>query len=94
MHFVSASDEIAVYELAIAALKAQVPCVLTLGDLGNLEYEHPVWVEYKRYPEYSRWFLWLGFQTTSLTNDYGITWRCWPFKPTAEQSKAEEWKSA
>ena len=90
------------YNMAIDALKAQEPRVMTATEAYTADY---VYIEFdgvitpairttnERYGHRESYFAtqqlggdWMRW------DDYGITWRCWTSRPTDEQREATPWE--
>lgn len=95
-------DLIEAFELAVKALDATEPRVLTFEEVRD-EYE-VLWVETKTHPptvcltdngdsnEDWRWFSFGINDSYILSSDsYGKKWRCWSAKPTEEQRESVKW---
>jgi len=84
-----------VLTMARAALQASVPHVFTLEELSKKQGElieremFLVWCESKFEKQFDGWEL--MFRNSEVGN-YGILWRCWSHKPTADQMAATPWK--
>lgn len=93
-------------DMAIEALKAQEPRVMTLGDLRDIGYTWDLntppylWMDIN--PSYrwttGFWVAWRdiykminGLHPTYNADNYEKTWRCLKKKPTPEQMEATPW---
>jgi hypothetical protein len=86
-------EDIAALDMALDALTAQAPRVLTLQTAGDtVHHRDPVlvWIERRKQGDISPYvFYWRG----TLPKKYGTEYRYWiGGKPTAEQMSAEPWK--
>ena len=94
-------------DMAIEALKAQEPRVMTLEEAKHLTYGSPYIIETNLPKEEPRLmyglFSHLGIQgnfSFAFTDgrgylfdvDYGKRWRCWTARPTEAQREAEAWE--
>jgi len=76
-------------DLAIEALKAQEPRLMTLEEYRAmaerpLDERDPLWEEWRSVD--SRWVM-----PAPGYGGYGTSWRCWTSRPTDEQRAAEAW---
>ena len=91
---------------ALALLKAQEPCVMTLGDLRDIgsvwELNTPpyLWMDICPSYRWSRgfWVAWReiydmidGLHPTYDADNYGKIWRCWTAKPSLKQMEETPW---
>lgn len=99
-------DLIEAFELAVKALDAQTPRVLTLEEVEDA-LDTVVWVDrpqirnsslefallaiYSRKREKTALYFIDGEKTTWRYSDYGRTWRCWSSRPTDEQRESVKW---
>ena len=76
-------------DMAISALSAQIPRLLSLDEAKSAINGTPVWKEYEWYvPDVAI----EEVQTQQIWCTYGSTWRWWiGGKPTAEQMAATPW---
>lgn len=90
------------YDMAIAALQAQVPRVLSYEELIAIHKPTPVWVERIALTGYKegRWEIFsLNAVLPALRKNYNVmpkhnnqmNARAWTHKPTAEQMSATPW---
>lgn len=100
-------DLIEAFELAVKALDAQAPRVLTLEEvedaldtvvwvdrpqIRNSSLEFALLASYSRKREKTALYFIDGEKTTWRYSDYGRTWRCWSSRPTDEQREGTPWQ--
>lgn len=104
---IPASDLCDAFELAVKALDAQEPRVLTLEELRSLDgTDHFVWLEdngeyelYDCYAEVTTYQNNVELNTFGRevefepdNEEYGKTWRCWSAKPSNEKREMTPWE--
>ena len=90
-------------DMAVAALEAQIPRVLTLNEvIEYLDNANPVALQIVKMGG----FVWCGngdeiycslsrvCKCDDIDKNYGVKWRCWNVKPTAEQTQNTPWCEA
>ena len=84
--------------MAVAALRDSVPRVLTLVEafdwFSNFDNQPVLYCEFKSDP--NEWITHELLNKVAIIDGrhkwYGIWWRCWTHKPTAEQMAAVPWE--
>lgn len=92
------------FDLAVDALTAKQPHVLTLEEVEDLPYGHVLietdksgslrWLDallFCKNANFSFDFITLEGRARLLGTEYNREWRCWSSRPTDEQRKATPW---